>query len=242
MQLANPLQYPLAVFVAGITLVLGVRMARIPGQIMLPVAGVVALGGAMLRKSQQPVALHLGNSELEQQIYLVQSQAQDLANKAESLRQEAGKLLGDSDQMELLVAVQYACDRATELPSKITQLAQQIQGGDSLLSTPELTHQLQQVQKKLPTSQGVAKEQLRKLETSLKNNLHLIQQGVDARQAQVTSLQTLVLESAGMLQTLQNQLRTSNLGDLNTRGEIQELSQELIDFQNNFDLLLSKES
>lgn len=240
MQLANPLQYPLAVFVAGITLVLGVRIAKIPGQIMLPVAGVVALGGAMLRKSQQPVTLNLGNSELEQQIYLVQAQAQDLASKAESLRQEAGKLLGDSDQMELLVAVQFACDRASELPSKITQLAQQLQGVDSLLSTPELTHQLQQVQKKLPTSQGVAKEQLQKLETSLKNNLHLIQQGVDARQAQVTSLQTLVLESAGMLQTLQNQLRTANLRDLHTRGEIQELSQELIDVQNNFDLLLSK--
>jgi len=240
MKLANPFQYPLVILVAGITLMLGVRIVNLPSQIMLPVAGSLALLGASWRRSQEPVSLNLDNPELEQQIQLVQSQAQDLATKAGELRQEAGKLLVDSSQMELLVAVQYACDRAVELPPKITQLAHQLSGSDSLLSIPELQKQLQQVQAKIPPSQGIAKEQLQKLATSLTNNLRLAQQGRDARQAQVTSLQTLVLDSGGVLQNLQNRLRNANLSDVQTQGELQELSQELSSFQDNFDLLLRK--
>lgn len=237
MKLANPLYYPFAVLAGGITLFVGVRLAKLSSVVMLPVAAAVATGGAMMRKSQEPEILSLDNPELEQQLQAVRQQAKTLADKANVLRLEASKLL--TTQLELLAAVQYACDRAGELPTKIDQLTHRLSGSDSLLSVNELQQQLSEVQTKLQSSSGVAREQLTKLADSLQRNIQLARQGQDARQAQVLSLSTLILDSAGVLQELQNKLRTADLTNSAEAMELRSLSDELSSFQENVDLLVS---
>lgn len=118
MKIVNPLNYPVAIFLSGICLVLGVRIIKLPSFVMLPIAGVVAFGGSAYLASKESETINLGNPALEAELNNAKSQAQLLINKAESLRSEAEKLLQDSWQMNLLTAVQYTCDRTLELPQK----------------------------------------------------------------------------------------------------------------------------
>lgn len=238
MKFANPLQYPLAVLMGAIVLVGGARFAKLPPIVIIPVAGAIAMGGAIILKAREPESFNLGNSALEQELQSVQQQAQTLASKATALRAEAARLMTEASQMELLVAVQYACDRASELPAKVTHLAQRLQGGDSLLSIQDLQQQLNAATSRCKTSQGIARDQLNQLVTSLQQNLDLARQGQDARQAQVISLSTLISDSAGVLQQMQNQLRTLNLQDTQQSGELKSLSDSLKLFQENVDLIV----
>jgi hypothetical protein len=172
---------------------------------------------------------------------MMQSSGKNLAEKAEILRQEANQLLTtDSSQLELLTAVQYACDRAIDLPAKINQFAGQLQSPNSLLSISELQQQLLEVQTKQRSSSGVARQHLDQLAESLKRNIQLAQQGQDTRTAQITSLYTLIQDAAGVLQQLQNKLRTSDLTNSEQVNELQTLSAELNSFQENVDILVSK--
>lgn len=240
MKLVNPLYYPLAVLVGGIALVVGVRVAQLPSLVMLPVAAGVATAGASLLKSREPETFNLDNPELERELQAVRTAARLLAERANALRLEATKLLTDSFQVELLASVQYACDRAGELPAKIDQLARRLYGGDSLLSVSDLQQQLVNVDVQIKSSSGVAKEQLQQLYASLQRNIQLAQQGQDAREAQVVSLSTLIQDSAGVLQELQNKLRNADLNDSAQTMELRSLSDELKSFQENVDLLVSK--
>jgi len=240
MKLANPLHYPLAVLVGAIALVAGVRLARVPAPIALPLSAAIAVGGAIVLKSKEPEAPTLENPELEQDLQRIRQQAKNLADKATALRQEATRLLTSSLSMDLLVAVQYACDRASELPTKINALAQRMKGADSLLEVTDLQQQLAAVEYKLRNSSGVAQAQLTRLAESLHHNIQLAQQGQDARQAQVASLLTVILDAAGMLQDLQNKLRTTDLTDVNETSELRSLSDEFKTAQETVDLLVSK--
>jgi chromosome segregation ATPase len=239
MKLANPLLYPLSMLAGGIVLVAGARLVNLPSWVVVPVAAAVAAGGAALQKAQQPTPL-LEDPELDRQLQATQRQAKDLAAKAEALRQESSRLLTGANQLELLSTVQFACDRATELPSKIDQLARRMQGADSLLEVDELQAQLREVKARQRSSSGVARDQLDRLAETLQRNIQLAQQGQDARQAQVVSLSTLLQDSAGVLQSMQNQLRTANLNDAGDVEELRSLSDELRQFQENVDLLVSK--
>lgn len=239
MKLANPLYYPLPILLSGIALVAGIRLAKLPSFVMLPVAGAVALGGATLRKSQLPVSLNLNNPELEADLLGLQQQANTLTRKAEDLRSEAARTLTRSTQLDLLAAVQLACDRIQELPTKILQLAQRMQGSDSVLAVSDLQKQLLNVETKLQSSSGVMREQLTRLAASLRQNIQLAHEGQDARQAQVASLSTLILDSAGVLQKLQNHLRTADLANAEQVFELRLLSDELSSFQASLDALIS---
>jgi hypothetical protein len=240
MKLANPLYYPLAVFLGAIVLVLGVRMANLPRGVMVAIAAVIATTGATLLKSREPETLGLENPALEQELQAVRQQARTLATSASTVQAEAARLLTTSAQVELLGVVQYACDRANELPAKVDQLVQRMQGSDSLLSVTELQQQLREVEAKVSTSSGIAKDQLVRLADSLQRNIKLAQQGQDARQAQIASLSTVILDAAGMLQSLQNKLRTADLTDANQAIELRSLSNEFKTAQEMVDLLVSK--
>ena len=240
MKFANPLHYPLAVLAGGVVLVVGVRLVKLPSVLMLPVAGAIATVGAALLKSKEPETLNLDNPALERELQSVKQQAKLLAEKAETLRAESEQILTAASQLELLTAVQYTCDRAVELPAKIDSLARRLHGSDSLLSVNELQQQLVEVQAKQRTSSGVARQHLNQLSESLQRNIRLAQQGEDARQAQIISLSTLITDSAGVLQQLQNRLRSSNLEDSEQIQELRSLSEELSSFQENVDLLVSK--
>ena len=203
------------------------RLIQLPSLIILPTAVAIASGIAIPLSQKEANQINIDNPALAKEIQLVQKQAELLINKAKELRTEAKQILTSSTQLELLSTVEYACDRTQELPAKINRLSQKLQGSDSLLSSTELTKQLDEVKAKQKQSSGIAKKQLQQLSTSLENNLRLAQQGQDARQAQVISLNTLVTQSAGILQQLQNRLRTSNLNNSEEIKELQNLSEEL---------------
>ncbi len=211
MKLANPLYYPIAVLAGAITLVAGIRVAQLPSVVMLPAAAAIASVGASLLKSREPETFNLDNPELERDLQSVRTSAKILADKANALRLEAAQLLTDAIHIELLASVQYACDRAGELPAE----------------------------EKLRSSTGVAIH-LTKLAESLRRNIQLARQGQDARQAQVVSLSTWIQDSAGVLQELQNKLRNFDLTDSAQTMELRSLSDELSSFQENVDLLVSK--
>ena len=236
--LANPLQYPLAVLVAGIILVLGVRVAGLPSYIILPLSGAIATAGASWRKSKLPEPLLIENPALAKELEAVRDSAQEVAGKAEVLRAEADRALSTSSlQLELLTQVQYACDRAKELPNKINTLARKFQGSDSLLSVSQLQQQLTDIQQKLSQASGASRKELEALQDSVQRNLQLAKQGQDAREAQVISLNTSIQNLAGVLQQLQNKLRTADLGDDQEVSELQNLSEELNSLQENVDIL-----
>jgi hypothetical protein len=238
MQLTNPLYYPVAVLAGGITLVIGVRFLQLSSAIAAPVAIGVTVVGATYLKSRQPELLSIENPELARELQTIRAAAVSLAAKSNDLRSEATKLLTNSWQMELLAAVQLSCDRALELPSKIDELARRLQGSDSILSVDELQRQLTEIQYRLRSSSGATEQHLNRLAASLKRNIELAREGHDTRLAQILNLSTIVQDAAGVLQKLQNQLRTVSLTDSGQIDELQSLNDELASLQENFDLLV----
>ncbi|MGD1952584.1 MAG: hypothetical protein ACFB14_23505 [Leptolyngbyaceae cyanobacterium] len=239
MKLANPLQYPLAVLAGGIFLIGGARLVRLPVFVAIPGAVIIAAAVSAVLKSREPDKVELTNKVINREFQQVRQQAVALGALADELNAEATKLLTDSDQIELLGVVQYACDRTQELPQKIDQLALRLEGKDALLSVDELQHQLKQAEVKVRNSKGIAQEQWGKLANSLKRNISLAQQGEDARQAQLANLSTLIAESGGVLQQLQNKLRTADLTSSVAAAELRELSDEFKGFQENVDVLIT---
>ena len=239
MKLAIPLQYPLAVLAGGIFLVGGVRLGRLPSAVAVPGAVAIATLGAAVLKSRQPDTIELTNKAVNRDFQQVRQQAMDLGTRANDLSKEANKLLTASHQIELLGVVQYACDRTQQLPQKIDRLARRMAGDDALLSVSDLERQLKQAEIKVRNSKGVAQEQWGKLANSLKRNIALAQQGEDARQAQLANLSTLIAESGGVLQQLQNKLRTADLTSAVDADELRELSDEFKGFQENVDVLVA---
>ncbi|MFP3344818.1 hypothetical protein R0J87_20285, partial [Halomonas sp. SIMBA_159] len=86
-------------------------------------------------------------------------------------------------------------------------------------------------------SSGASYQQLQSLQESLQRNIRLAKQGEDARQAQVISLNTSIQNLAGVLQQLQNKLRSADLADVQQVTELQNLSEELNSLQENVDIL-----
>ncbi|MEO0373371.1 MAG: hypothetical protein AAF329_01850 [Cyanobacteria bacterium P01_A01_bin.17] len=238
-KLANPLHYPLAVLAGGLVLIVGVRFLRLSNVVILPVAAVTMIGGAAFLQGSRPAQISTKNPVLDRELQAIQQQALKLRQQAENLRSEAAGVLTASHQVELLGAVEYACDRTTELPQKISDLSQRLSGSNSLLSVQDLQQQLAKVEQKQANSSGAAQQQWNRLSQSLSRNIQLAQQGEDARQAQVISLSTLILDAAGVLQQLQNKLRTANLESNTEAMKLRSLSEEFTRYQENVDLLLS---
>ena len=240
LKLTNPLLYPLAILSGGIVLILGVRLVRLPGFVAVSAATVVAVGTASVRKDSEPEpAIELEDPQLEAEIKALYDKGQNLAEQAVALRNEATERLTGASQMELMGAVQYACDRTQELPTKIQQLGKRLGGGKSLLSAEDLTQQIKEAKTKRNKSSGAAKAQWQNLIDSLERNLNLAKEGEDARQAQVVSLSTLISNAAGTLQQLQNKLRTADLSSTSETTELRALSDEFSSFQENVELLVA---
>jgi hypothetical protein len=239
-KLVNPLYYPAAVLAGVILLVVGVRWVRLPNVVILPMAIAATTLSAIALKSREPEELNLDNPALEHELLTLRQQANDLALNADTLQQEATRLLTNPLQMDLLGTVQYACDRAKELPQNLDGLMQRLQGKDALLSLADLQSQLADAQQRLSTSRGATSEHLNRLVSSLQRNIELTQQGTDARQAQVLSLSTLIQDAAGSLQALQNKLRTVDLSDTQQTLELKALSDTFQSVQEDMNLLVSR--
>lgn len=238
MRLVNPLYYPVAVLVGGVTLVIGVRFIQLPSVVILPVAAGMVVAGASFLQSRESGVLELDNPELEREILAVKKSALALANQAKAINLEVQRLLNDALQVELLTTVSMNCDRAAELPGKIDILAQHLHNSNSLLSVDELQQQLKQVQAKLTSSSGIAKKHLQQLVDSIKRNIKLAQAGEDSRLARVINISTLIQNFAGILQQLQTNLRTSDLTDAAQIHDLQLIADELSSLAENLDLVV----
>jgi predicted RNase H-like nuclease (RuvC/YqgF family) len=244
--LVNPLYYWPAILVSAVILVVGVRWLGHPPWLMLLVAAAFAELGALLLHGlhgQHPNRTRIvisQNRDLNREFQLARQQARDLAKSAEALRQEASQLLSRPEQLELLAGVQFSCDRAMELPQKLEALARRLQGSNSILSVNELQEQRQRVREKLLDARGLARDQLEQLLASLERNIQLADQGEDARQAQVLSLSTVISDAAGVLQQIQNKLRSTDLVNRTERDELRTLSDALAMTQENLDLLVGQ--
>jgi hypothetical protein len=213
---------------------------RLPNVVILPIAIAATTLSAIALNSRQPEAIDLDNPALERELSALRQQAKDLALKADTLQQEATQLLTNPLQMDLLGTVQYACDRAKELPRNLDGLMQRLQGQDALLSREDLQSQLTDAQRRLSASSGATYEHLHRLVNSLQRNIELTQQGTDARQAQVLNLSALVQDAAGSLQALQNKLRTADLSDTQQTLELKVLSDTFQSVQEDMNLLVSR--
>lgn len=240
--LANPLQYPLAVAIGAVIWVGGVRLVGLSQPVALGAGTVAAVAGAIVRKRQEPDTLGLDDPALERELQAARQQAGALAARANELQQGATERLSAAGQVRLLATVQFACDRAQELPGRLEELAQQLRGQDSLFSVAELQRQLAAARSKLDRTRGVARERLDALIASLENNIRLAERGRDTRQAQAIDLTRLVADSTATLQELQNQLRVANLDDEKTVETLQELADKLGDLQENVALLVAPSS
>lgn len=242
-KLTNPLQYPLAILAGAVVWVGGTRAVGLPQPVALGAGAIVAVAGAIFRKQQEPENFGLDDPALERELQTVREQAAVLATRAGELQATATAQLGAAGQVRLLAAVQFACDRARELPDKLAILGRQLQGQDSLLSRQELQLQLEAAKGKLKRVEGtVARDRLEELVASLENNIRLAARGRDTRQAQAISLAKLVADSTAVLQELQNQLRSANLDNEATVKSLQGLADKLGDMQENVALLVSTDA
>ncbi|WP_413198830.1 hypothetical protein [Nostoc piscinale] len=237
-KLVNPLYYPVAVLVGGLTLFVGVRLGNLSSLMMLPVATGVAVAGASFFKYREGEILELDNPALEREILTIKSSALALANQANAMRVEVQKLLTDTFHVELLTTILMSCDRAAELPAKLDKLGVSLHHTNSLLSIEALQQQLTEVKTKLPASSGVAKRHLNQLAESLKRNIELAQEGEDSRLARVINIATLIQDFAGVLQKLQTRLRTSDLSDAEQINGLQLIADELNSLAENLDLVV----
>ncbi|MCS6960204.1 MAG: hypothetical protein RMK91_09155 [Pseudanabaenaceae cyanobacterium SKYGB_i_bin29] len=239
-KLANPLEYPLVVLAAGILLVLGGRFGRIPPVVMIPIAALVATGGAGFLKAREPERLNLGDPKLEQEVMAIKRSAVALVQRAESMRREAATLLTEPDQIDLLVAIQAACDRVMELPYKIDEIARRLGKNEVMLSVAEIEEQLRQVIAKQNTVTSEAgRAKLASLERTLRHNLELAREGQDSRQIQIANLMEWVTESGGLLQKMQNKIRTIGTKSTSELLELRELSDQLNSCQENVTMLMN---
>ncbi|WAL59208.1 hypothetical protein [Thermocoleostomius sinensis] len=241
MKLANPLRSPLSIVVAGVALIAGVRLARIPIAVMIPVSAAMATAGATLRRSQEPKSLNLNDPALEAELLMVHRQAQVLADGASHLRKEAHHVLTESAVADVLVTIQRVCDRAMELPAKIDQLAQRMQGNSVPLSIAEIQAQLAELETNQQTGSDGEAARLGKIAENLQRALQLTQEGQDARHVQVASLSALILEFLGVLQETQTKLRSNKVSTGSAESQVLELrslTEELDVFQENVDRLV----
>ena len=74
----------------------------------------------------------------------------------------------------------------------------------------------------------------------MQRNIQLAEEGKNARTAQITSLYTLIQDSAGVLQKIQNKLRTADLTDAQQVMQLQASTDELTSLQDNFAFLVRK--
>ncbi|MDY7024096.1 MAG: hypothetical protein SWJ54_22565, partial [Cyanobacteriota bacterium] len=204
-KLANPFYYPTAILIGGVVLVTGLRVVGLSNSVILPTAAIVTVASASVLKSREPDAENIAQQQLQQEVQILKTSSQNLAIKAEELRQEANQLISQNTfNLDFLAQVQAICDRTIELPQKIENIAQRLPRQESLLSVNELERQLLEVQTKIRSSSGITRQNLEQLAASLQQNIELAKTGQDTRQAKIISLSTLIQNSAGVLQQLQN--------------------------------------
>ncbi len=242
MPLINPLHYPTAIFCAALVLVVGVRVFWLPRWLMLVVAVVIALGGSWLLHWREAQHLPLADPALSREIRELRQQVAFLVQAAQQVQAQAARLLVDAPDLDLLVAVQEVCQQVQSLPQAVEQRVQQLYQTDydAVLSVADLEKQLAQVRRQKQRVGQLAGAQLEQLEATLVRNLEYARMGQDTRIAQITALMTLVQNTAGILQQLQNQLRTFDIQNQEQLQHVHRLSETLQGFEQQMTMLVTR--
>ena len=194
-QLTNPLQHPLAIGLAGLVLVLGVKLLPFGWFIALPCAILLAfLVAAYRREATLPDLIR---------------RSLQLASAADAVADEAGQRLVQAQDMGRMTAVQLCCERIRELPSTLERLrADDKVKGSSLLSSGHLEQRLRRERQRLGRETGTAVgRQRERLIQQLERNLALAKQGTEAGSLRVMAVSEHLESVAGDLQALQLMLR-----------------------------------
>ena len=241
LKLVNPLYYPIAVLIGGIILVVGVRFLQLPNFAVLPTSIALSTVTAAVLKAREPDGNIKVMQELQKELQEIDQSVQDLVQKAKILQADAKQLLVQQDfQLNLLLEIEEVCNYVMELPGKIKNIAKNIVNIKSLLSIDELQQKLSQVQNKIVKSSGDSRRQLEKLAASLQRNIELAKTGTDTRQAQILNLHTIVEDASGVLQELQNKIRTADLSDSEKIHELSSLTEALKNQEKQVDLYLTQ--
>lgn len=230
MRLVNPLNYPLAILAGAGTLLGGVLVFHWEA-LPMTAAGLVVSGVAaslIQQLRERPARSSPAQIALEPDLQDVLTQAEGLAIRAQGLHEEASQRLSSPEQLELLGAILYACDRAEELPGQLRPVLESMQTGETVFSAKELQAQLREAEARVSKSRGASRESAQKLVSRLRQNLAMVEQGATVREARISELATAVAEAAGVLLSLQTRLRE---GNLKGSEEAQELKRLTEDFQ-----------
>ena len=195
LQLTDPLQHPLAIGLAGIVLVLGVKLLPLGWLFALPCAVLVAFFVAAYRREATLPDL------IRRSLQLVAG--------ADAVADEAGQRLVQAQDIGRLTAVQLCCERIRELPSTLERLrADDKAAGSSLLSAGHLEQRLRHERQRLGRETGTAVgRQRERLIQQLERNLALAKQGTEAGSLRVMAVSEHLESVAGDLQALQLMLR-----------------------------------
>ncbi len=205
---ANPLDDPLAMAVAGLLLVLLVRLSPLALPLALPLAVLIALGLTLLRARHGRRGERLRDRRVREGIDGAQQRASQLAVQAELVSVEAMARFHDPGQLEALGMVQLCCERLRGISERIANRRQLLEsGGGILLSVAELQGRLSREREGLrrelsPTLRG----ERERLVDQLVRNLDAARFGMDAREARLLALSTRLEQIDGGLRHLQQQV------------------------------------
>ncbi len=237
-KLTNPFDYPLAILVGGIVLVAGVRFLKTPNLLILPTAAIVATATAMYCKSREPDPEKSARREVERELTNLKASGQSLAEKAETVRREAGQLLGqEADYLELLVRIEEACSSIADIPHRIEELERRLPRSEAVLSLAKLEADLDSARARLTNSTGIARQQAGELVESLERNLELVRTSGSVNLAKLLNLRVTIENTAGILQELQNKIRLSSRPNSERVREVEELCDRLRSAGSNLDIL-----
>lgn len=205
---ANPLDDPLTMAVAGLLLVLLVRLTPVGLPLALPLAVLIALGLAMLRARHGRRGERLRDRRVRDSIDGAQQRASQLAVQAKLVSVEAMARFQDPGQLETLGMVQLCCERLRGISERIANRRPLLEsGGGILLSVDELQGRLSREREGLrrepsPTLRG----ERERLVDQLERNLDAARFGMDAREARLLALSTRLEQIDGGLRHLQQQV------------------------------------
>jgi hypothetical protein len=193
--LTDPLSHPVAIALAGLVLVLGVKLLP-PGWLLAAPLAVA-------------VAFALASQRREATLPDLIRRCRQLSAGADAVAIEAGERLTQADSMGRLTAIQFCCQRVKELPSTLERLrVGEVSARSTLLSASHLEQRLRKERQRLARESGTELgRQRERLVRQLEHNLSLAQQGTEAGSLRVMALSEQLESLAGDLQALQVQLR-----------------------------------
>jgi len=206
--LVQPLDDPLAMAVAGVLLVVLVRLTPLGLPLGLVVGVVTAFAVAALRGHHRRRGERVRDRRVSAGIDAALDRSRQLAMQADGVSREAMARLQDPLHLESLGLVQLCCERLRGLPDRIRQRRPLLEsGGGVLLSAEDLNDRLAREQAALRREgSSTLRRERQQLVDQLDRNLEAARLGMDEREARLLALSTRLERIDGGLRQLQRQV------------------------------------